>query len=281
MSTIDHEVFAIRYGTRTGTRGMIFAGEDPHDAPLDMDYFIWVIRSEAGSTVIDVGFGRTEGERRGRTFLRDPVEALALVGVDAGEVRDVVITHMHYDHAGNLGLFPNARFHLQDSEMNYVTGRSMTHAVLRHAFRLEDVVDMVRLVRDERVVFHSGDAHLAEGVSLHHIQGHTPGQQSVRVHTERGWVVVASDAAHYYESFLEPKVFLTHESMTDMFEGYRTIRELADSDDHVVPGHDPLVLARYPAPSAELTGVVAALHLVPADLESTRIKQFEGQGGKS
>ena len=66
-----------------------------------------------------------------------------------------------------------------------------------------------------------------------------------------------------------------------MFEGYRTIRELADSDDHVVPGHDPLVLARYPAPSAELEGVVAALHLVPADLESARIKQFEEQRGES
>lgn len=258
-----HEVHAIRYGHRTGTRGGVFMGGDPHDAPIDMDYFIWVIGTADGPIVVDVGFGRAEGERRGRTFLRDPVEALALVGVDAGDVADVVITHMHYDHAGNLGLFPNARFHLQEAEIAYVTGRSMTHAALRHSFRLDDVVEMVRLVHGERVVFHSGDAALADGVTLHRIGGHTPGQMSVRVQTERGWVVVASDAAHYYESFIDQRPFTAHESMTEMLDGYRTIRALATSDDHVVPGHDPLVLERYPAPSAELAGEVAVLHAPP------------------
>jgi hypothetical protein len=145
MTAPDHEVFAIRYAYRTATRGGVFIGGDPHDAPIEMDYFMWVLCSPTATTVVDVGFGRAEGERRGRTFLRDPVVALALVGVDAADVRDVVITHMHYDHAGNLDLFPNARFHVQDAEMAYVTGRSMTHRALRHSFRVDDVVEMVRL----------------------------------------------------------------------------------------------------------------------------------------
>ena len=71
------EVYAIKYGERTGTRGLIFAGGDPHDAPLAMDYFLWAVRDGRRTVVIDVGYGRAEGEARGRTFLRGPDEALA------------------------------------------------------------------------------------------------------------------------------------------------------------------------------------------------------------
>lgn len=258
-----YEIYALKYGERTGTRGLVFVGGDPHDAPLDMDYFLWVVRNDARTVVVDVGYGRAEGEARGRTFLRSPDDALALLGIDAATVADVVITHMHYDHAGNLASFPGARFHLQDRELTYVTGRSMRHRALNHSFRVGDVQEMVGLVYADRVEFHDGDAALAPGVTLHHIGGHTPGQMSVRVATERGAVVLASDAAHYYESFERDRVFIAHESMTGMLEGYRTLRSLADSDDHIVPGHDPLVLRRYPPPSPDLAGIVAALHVAP------------------
>ena len=161
--TPNFEVYAIKYGERTGTRGAIFIGGDPHDAPLSMDYFVWVVKSPEHTFVIDIGYAREEGERRGRTFLRCPAESLSLVGVNAEDVSDVIITHMHYDHVGNMERFPNARFHLQDSEMAYVTGRAMTYRALRHSFRLDDVVEMVRAVYGDRVVFHDGDDHQPAG----------------------------------------------------------------------------------------------------------------------
>lgn len=263
MEVEAFEIFAVKYAERTGHRGEMFVRADPHDGPIDMDYFIWALRSPSHTIVVDTGFGEPEARRRKRTFLRDPAAALALIDIDAAKVTDVVITHMHYDHAGNLDSFPNARFHIQDLEVHYVTGRSMSHDSLRHSFRLDDVLDLIRRVYADQVVFHRGDDELVPGVRLHQIGGHTPGQQSLRVTTKRGQVVIASDAAHYYESFLEERAFLTHESMTDLLEGHRTLRRLADSDDHVVPGHDPLVLRRYPPPSAELAGIVACLHLDP------------------
>ncbi len=266
------EIFAVKYAERTGYRGEMFVRGDPHEGPLDMDYFIWALRSPSHTIVVDTGFGEPEARERKRTFLRDPATALALIGIDAANVTDVVLTHLHYDHAGNLGSFPNAAFHVQEAEVHYVTGRSMTHRSLRHSFRLEDVLELVRNVYAERVVFHRGDDDLVPGVTLHHIGGHTPGQQSLRVATERGNVVVASDAAHYYESFLDEQPFLTHESMTDLLEGHRTLRRLADSDDHVVPGHDPLVIQRYPVPSPELAGIVACLHLHPTPLDPTPLR---------
>lgn len=264
MAKSTYEVYAIKYGERVGTRGGMFLEADPHDAPQAMDYFVWALRSAERTIVVDVGFGRDEGQRRGRTFLRCPGEGLRLIGIEAPEVEDVIITHMHYDHAGNLSLFPNARFHVQDSEIGYVTGRAMTHEPLRHSFALDDVLDMVRLVYGDRVVFHDGDGMVAPGVSVHHIGGHTRGLQSVRVDTGRGQVVLASDASHFYENVEKGVTFATVENIFLMHEGFRKLRALAPSLAHVVPGHDPLVLTRYAPPSPELAGIVARLDRPPA-----------------
>jgi glyoxylase-like metal-dependent hydrolase (beta-lactamase superfamily II) len=263
MSLPEYEIYAIKYGERMGTRGQTFVGGDPHDAPLAMDYFVWVLRHGDEATVVDVGFSRAEGEKRGRTFLRCPTEGLGLIGVDAEKVRNVIITHMHYDHAGNLELFPNAQFHIQDAEMAYVTGRAMTHKRLRHSFALPDVVQMVSLIYGDRVEFHDGEEELMPGVRLHPMPGHSRGLQSLTVNTARGTVVVASDAAHYYESFQDEIVFSTHEDMFKLVEGYRRLRKLAPNDDHIIPGHDPLVLKKYPAPSSDLEGIVARVDVAP------------------
>lgn len=264
MPLAPYEIYAIKYGERVGTRGGMFVYGDPHDVPMAMDYFVWVIRNAQRTIVVDVGYRREEGERRGRTFLRCPTEGLRLIGIEATEVKDVIVTHMHYDHVGNLKLFPNARFHIQDEELAYVTGRAMTHKVLRSSFALNDVLEMVRLVYGDRVVFHSGDETIAPGVTLHHIAGHTRGLQSVRVHSERGWVVLASDAAHYYENVEQETPFAVLENMFLMLEGFRKLRSLAPTDAHLVPGHDPAVLKRYPAPLPELEGIVARLDVAPA-----------------
>ncbi len=265
MTTPQYEIYAIKYGERMGTRGGMFIHADAHDAPLAMDYFVWAVRCPERTVVIDVGYGREEGEGRGRTFLRCPTEGLRAVGIEANDVEDVIITHMHYDHAGNLELFPNARFHIQDEEMAFVTGRAMTHQALRHSFRLDDVLEMVRLVYGDRVVFHAGDIDIAPGLSVHHIGGHTRGLQCVRVNTARGPVVVASDASHYYENFEKEVTFATVENIFLMHEGYRKLKSLAPTLAPIVPGHDPQVLARYPAVSAELEGIAARLDPAPKD----------------
>ncbi len=260
-----YEVYAIKYGQRVGNRGGMLIFGDPHDAPMPMDYFVWAVRNRERALVVDIGYGKADGESRGREYLRCPTEGLAALDIDAGAVDDVIITHMHYDHVGNLEKFPRARFHLQDSEMAYVTGRSMTHPRLRHSFTVDNVTDMVRMVYGDRVVFHDGDDDIAPGISVHHIGGHTRGLQVVRVNTARGRVVLASDASHYYENMERGEPFVIVDSVTDMLEGHRRLYRLADSARHVVPGHDPLVMARYPAPSQAVQGIVARLDVDPRD----------------
>ena len=264
MSVPTYEVYAIRYARRDARRHEHFVGGDPHDAPMHMDYFVWLIRSAERTIVVDTGFTAEVAAKRKREYIRTPKAGLALLGVNADEVRDVVITHMHYDHVGTFFDFPKATFHIQDAEMNFVTGRYMRHARFAHSIEVEDVVGMVKALFKGRVAFHKGVDELAPGVTLHHIGGHTPGLQSVRVHTKRGWVVVASDATHYYEHLATGRCFTSVVDIGGVFEGYDTLRRLADSPDHIVPGHDPLVMKRYPPVSPELEGIAVRLDVTPA-----------------
>jgi len=162
-----------------------------------------------------------------------------------------------------MGDFDQARFHIQDAEMAYVTGRHMGERLLRRPYELDDVTTMVRLAFAGRVAFHAGDEEIAPGISVHHIGGHTPGLQSVRVHTARGWMVLASDASHYYEHFENARVFPVTVNLADVLQGYAKLDRLAESPRHIVPGHDPLVMRRYPAASPGLEGIAVRLDAEP------------------
>ena len=255
----QYEVYAIKYAHHARRASENFIGGDPHDGPMPLDYFVWLVRGNGHELLVDTGFSAATAARRGREHLRCPTEGLRLLGTDSAALTDVVITHLHYDHVGNFELFPRATLHLQDLEMRYATGRYMSHACFSGAFDVEDVVGMVRRVYAGRVRFHDGDAQILPGVSVHRIGGHTMGLQVVRVATRRGAVVLASDASHFYANMEEVRPFPIVWSVAEMVEGYRRLRELAESPAHIIPGHDPRVLERYPAPAPALQGVVARL----------------------
>jgi glyoxylase-like metal-dependent hydrolase (beta-lactamase superfamily II) len=257
-----YEVIALRYAThaRPASDNFLYppaAGDDPHDYPMPIDYFVWVIRKAERVIVVDTGFDHPAAEARGRTLIKHPIEALRAIGVHAEEVHDVVITHLHYDHAGNLGAFPNARFHLQDSEMDFATGRCMCHPRLRRPFELEDVLTIVTRLYAGRVNFVDGDQEIAAGISVHHVPGHTRGLQCVRVETARGPVVLASDALHFYANAERQNPFPIVVDIAAMMESWRKLARLAGDEQRVVPGHDPLVMKRYPR--LQVNGVEAVM----------------------
>jgi len=256
---MSYEIYAIKYAHHERNASANFLGGDPHDGPMPMDYFVWLIRGRGREIVVDSGFNAAVAAKRGRRITLPVEEGLRLMQVDVAGVKDVVITHLHYDHVGNFDIFPQATFHLQDLEMQYATGRCMAVEAMRHAYELEDVVGMVRRVYAGRVRFHGGDGELAPGVTLHHVGGHTLGLQIVRVATRRGWVVLASDASHFYANMEEGRPYPIVYNVGDMVEGWRRAQALADSPAHVIPGHDPLVMERYPAPAAPLQGTVVRL----------------------
>lgn len=242
-----YEVYAIKYASVQRPRRSNFLDPvdgDP-DAAMPLDFFVWLVRGHDRLLLVDTGFSQVSALARQRSFLKEPLESLQALGVHAEEIEDIAITHLHYDHAGNVNQFPNARVWLQEREIAYATGKCMCDSRQNHFFALDDISVVLKRLYAGEVRLIDGMHGFAPGIEFHRVGGHTDGLQIVRAMTARGWVVLASDAAHYYENLEKENPFPAIFSKSDMVQGYARIRELADGEGHIVPGHDPQVCERF------------------------------------
>jgi glyoxylase-like metal-dependent hydrolase (beta-lactamase superfamily II) len=241
---------AIRYARHERPARENFAARvDDHDLRMPLDYYVWAIHREGHMpVVVDTGFVEAAAVARGRTITRPVTEGLVAAGIDHLSVEDVILTHLHYDHAGHLGHFPNARFHVQEAELAFATSRHVCDREVRAPFDGEPVAQLVRKLYADRVVFHDGDSSFGLGIDLFLAAGHTAGLQVVACETARGRVVLASDAARDVSVEVRGVPFPIFIDETEYARAQRRVMELAGGSlDHFIPGHDPLVLACFPA----------------------------------
>ncbi len=241
---------AIRYARheRSAAANFVVAVDD-HDLPMPLDYYVWAIHREGEQPVIvDTGFGEQAAVARGRTITRPVVDGLRAAGIDHLSVEHVILTHLHYDHAGSISTFPNARFHVQDAEMAFATSRHVCSDATRAPFDGEPVAQLVRKLYADHVVFHDGDEDFAPGIRLYRAAGHTAGMMVVACETDRGTVVLASDVAHLYANITRAIPFPIFVDVAEYVRAQDKVMQLAGGSlDHVIPGHDPLVLACFPS----------------------------------
>lgn len=240
--TNTYEVFAVRYATmpdRVQAQNLMNCCATDASRAMPMDYYLWLIRNEQETIVVDTGANADTLARRGRTPLIDIAPALLEVGVRSEQVEDVILTHLHYDHAGGTELFSNAQFHLQASEWAFVNSAVMQHTLIVGPYEATDLETIRSLIDIERVRLHQGDHQLRPGIELRHVGGHTGGTQIVRVRTARGWLVLASDAMHFRANADQCSPFPIVADVVANLDSHRLCIELADARDLVIPGHDP------------------------------------------
>lgn len=257
------EVYAVRYATREARSGDHFqgggSGYDPHDAPMPIDYFVWAAVSPEHTVIVDAGFTAEVAAKRGRNHLRCPTKGLRELSIDCARVPCVILTHLHYDHVGNLEKFPAATFVLQDEEMAFWTGRYASREHFQSTVELEDVIDLVRKNFDGRLRFVNGTEEILPSIEVHKAGGHSAGLQVVRVKTARGNVVLTSDATHFYANIERDRPFSIVADLARMYGAFDLVRSLADSPAHIIPGHDPLVMQRFPPAKKGLEGVAVRI----------------------
>ena len=209
-----------------------------------MDYFVWLIRNAERTFVVDTGFNAADGRdsASARSCAR-PRDGLALLGVKAATVKDVIITHMHYDHVGTFFDFPAAQFHLQDDEMSFATGRHMRHAPLQSRLRSRRRRRHGAAGLRGSRLFSPGDGRARAGHE----------RASYRRPYRRAAMRAGATAARLgrarlgrqplLRAFREGPRFPTTFHVGETLEGYGKLYRLAESPKHIVPGHDPLVMA--------------------------------------
>lgn len=246
-----YSVTAVRYGTLATTKAESYyryhAYGEP-DAAVQMDYFFWVLRRGDDVTVVDTGFDATVGTRRGRTSLCTPSEALAGLDLTPADVSRVIVTHFHYDHIGNLGLFPNAEILLSGRELDFWTGPWAKRFQFAQVVEEQEIAYVEAAHREGRVTRLGDDETIAPGLRTLWVGGHTPGQLVVTVATgDSGEAVLASDAVHFYEEVQLDRPFAIVADLPEMYQAYQLLRELgAERDRVLVAGHDPSDMQRFP-----------------------------------
>jgi len=243
-------VVAVRYATRMASKERFFLryrsyGEP--DAPQALDYYFWVVGEGPDALVVDCGFDPAAGARRGRTCLCPPVEALVRLGVDPASVRRLLITHFHYDHVGNVDAFPSAELLVPERELRFWTGSLAGRAQFAEVVEPSEIERIAGAHRSGRARVMGARTDVAPGVTAIDVGGHSPGQQILLVESERGPVVLASDAVHLYEEFERDRPFEIVADLAEMYRAYDLIRDLCRQPGAVmVPGHDPEVMERFP-----------------------------------
>jgi glyoxylase-like metal-dependent hydrolase (beta-lactamase superfamily II) len=195
------DVVAVRYATLNSTRGALYyrwADYGEPDGPQVMDYFFYVLRGDGRTIVVDCGFDPVAGARRGRTCLTEPVEALRLLGIEPAEAETMLISHLHYDHIGNLGAFTKARFLVPERELAFWTSDVARYHGFWHHVEADEIARVADLHAAGRVDTYGGATEIAPGLNALEVGGHSPGQQILLVDTASGRLVLTSDAVHLY-----------------------------------------------------------------------------------
>lgn len=268
MRSDAYQVVVVRYGCRTTRRSEVYLNYHLYgepDGPIGMDYFFWVLRGAQRTVVVDTGFSADGGAKRARQTLIPPPAAVAQLGIDPATVADVVLTHAHYDHIGNVDAFGPARLTMARREYEFWAGPLAGREQFRHSVEQRELDVLATARAAGRLELFDGERVLAPGIRLIEVGGHTPGQLIVLVETTAGPVLLTSDAVHYAEELARDRPFAQVADVPAMYRGFDLIRSLAKrSGARVITGHDPDTLAGCtplggPAPVGALAGTIGSV----------------------
>lgn len=233
-----YKIYPIHVGTITRPKSnMVYmrGADQPWDFPL----IIWYVTDGKRNIIVDTGGTPPDG--RYKPYVcpenQQPEYALKAAGVKPDFVTDVILTHLHWDHAGNNVLFRNASFYVQRKELQYAAAPLKIH---------EGSYDKT-LVFNTRYEVLDGDTEIMDGISVIATPGHSPGSQSVLINTRSGPYMLAGDLIGLYEC-MDYDPMAVNSIHTDLFSYYKSLDRVRKMGCHILPGHDIKVLEKicYP-----------------------------------
>ncbi len=244
-------VWSVKYGERVVRKGDVFYDYGQYGLPdgdLDMDYNFWVMKAGDSVILMDTGYDIAARDWLGEISVTPTPEGLKLIDLDPLEVDMVITSHFHYDHIGYLGLFENAQVVSGQKEYDYWFAKRSAHALEGEFTTEENLIPVERAHKEGRLRLISGETEVFPGITVYQVGGHCPGETIALLESEAGRLILASDAAHFYEQLDNGWPFFAFTDLGEMRSALKFIQDLSrEQEATVIPGHDGRTRDRFPA----------------------------------
>jgi glyoxylase-like metal-dependent hydrolase (beta-lactamase superfamily II) len=254
---LEYEIYALKFAgpfVRTGAHLMWYRDWDKIEK---INYYIWCIKGAGATVVVDTGVTPQMAAARELDGYINPVEVLDRINVKADEVRHVIVTHMHFDHAGGVSLFPRATFYIQEDEYRFwLENPIAARPPFKHVSDAASTAHLASLEGTDRLTLFNGDRQILPGIQCLLSPGHTVALQTVAVNTTRGTAIIGSDCAHVFRNYQEDWPSALIVDLVGWMQTYDKLRERVSSPDLLFPGHDRLLTENYPGIARDITRLV-------------------------
>jgi glyoxylase-like metal-dependent hydrolase (beta-lactamase superfamily II) len=245
MST--YQIYALKFAGPFTSSGALLWWNQDWERQVERAYYLWLVQGEAGMLLVDAGLSPAQARDRDLSPYQSPARVVDRAGLAPEEVERVALTHLHWDHAGGVNLFPRAKVYVSASEWRFWMEEEVSRtppfmAVCDQATR-EELAAVERAGRLELV---EDGRELLPGVRCHLAPGHTPGLMVISVPTASGTAVIGSDCGHTFRNYREqwPSIFIT--DLAAWMRSLPRVMDLASAPELVFPGHDIALCRDYP-----------------------------------
>jgi len=255
--TPEYEIYALKYAGPLTSSGALLLWLREWETTETRYYYIWSIMGGDHPIVVDCGVAPDAAKQKNLPGYASPSDVLKRIGIDAAEVKHVIVTHLHWDHASGVILFPNARFYVQKKEFDFWLNDPMAKRPPFARFPDETAnIYIEKLKGTDRLVLIDGDTDILPGIELIEAPGHSTGLQAVAVRTKKGTAIIGSDSASCFRSYKEDWPSGITTDLAASLRTYDKLRGKASSIDLIFPGHDRRMLENFPEVAKDVTKLV-------------------------
>lgn len=252
QETHEYEVYAIEYGYFPDMAVSEFLPGADSSLRTDASMMVWLIKGAEGRNIlVDTGYRPDAPDAASlpvQGYLR-PDKAVGKLGISPEDITDIILTHLHWDHADGLPLFPNAHVWVQKAELVYYATSAWQKEGDHRGIEPRVIPELVKLNTEGRVTLIDGDdQEIIDGIRVYTGSRHSFASQYVGVNTSGGTVIVASDCIWLYANLeLGLANALTFDPEADV-KTFDRMRQLASKPEWILPGHDRAVFKKFPIP---------------------------------
>jgi glyoxylase-like metal-dependent hydrolase (beta-lactamase superfamily II) len=224
---------------------------------VSRNYYFWCLRGEGPPVLVDCGVGPDMARDRAVNGYANPAEMVERIGLKAEKVQHLVLTHLHWDHANGVSLFPNARFYVQETEYRFwLEDPASKRPPFQYLADPSATAHLASLEGTDRLCLLDGDAEVLPGIRCLLAPGHTVGLQAVAVDTAEGVAVLAADCAHTFRNLREDWPSALIVDLVGWMHSFDKLRAAVSRPDLLFPGHDARLASDYPEVAPGITRLV-------------------------